>query len=279
MTLAGWLEIIIILALVLAAAIPLSSYIARVLAGERTFLSPVLVPVERGFYKLAGVDPAREQGWITYTMAMLAFSVVGFITPLSHPALPEFSAVEPARLRSGRPRSRLQYVGELHHQHQLAELRRRDDDEPSHADAGAHGPQLPVRRDRPRHGLGAGARLLAFGGEDHRQFLGRSHARGPLYPSADLHRRRHRPHPLRRAADAARLRRCDDARRCQADDLARPGGEPGDHQGARHQRRRLLQRQFRPSVRESQRLVGYHRELGASGHPGRQRSRLRPCGR
>ena len=80
MTLVGWLQIIIVLALVLAAAIPLSSYIARVLAGERTFLSPVLVPVERGFYKLAGVDPAREQSWITYTMAMLAFSVVGFMT-------------------------------------------------------------------------------------------------------------------------------------------------------------------------------------------------------
>ncbi len=80
MTIAGWLEIIIVLGLVLAAAIPLSSYIARVLAGERTFLSPVLVPVERGFYKLAGVDPAREQSWIVYTMAMLAFSVVGYIT-------------------------------------------------------------------------------------------------------------------------------------------------------------------------------------------------------
>src|ERR1039458_754386 len=80
MTIAGWLQIIIVLALVLAAAIPLSSYIARVLNGERTFLSPALVPVERGFSKLAGVDPAREQGWIAYTMAMLAFSVVGFVT-------------------------------------------------------------------------------------------------------------------------------------------------------------------------------------------------------
>ena len=80
MTVIGWLQIIIVLALVLAAAIPLASYIARVLAGERTSLSPVLVPIERGFYKLAGVDPAREQNWITYSMAMLAFSIVGFIS-------------------------------------------------------------------------------------------------------------------------------------------------------------------------------------------------------
>src|SRR5580692_3375857 len=80
MTLVGWLQIIIVLALVLAAAVPMSGYIARVLDGKRTFLSPALVPVERGFYKLAGVDPAREQSWVAYTMAMLAFSVVGFVT-------------------------------------------------------------------------------------------------------------------------------------------------------------------------------------------------------
>ena len=50
------------------------------LAGERTLLSPVFTPVERVFYKLSGVDPAREQSWFVYTMAMLAFSVVGFLS-------------------------------------------------------------------------------------------------------------------------------------------------------------------------------------------------------
>ena len=80
MTVVGWLQIIIILALVLMSALPLSSYIARVLGGERTWLSSSLAPVERGFYNLSGVDPTREQGWVAYTMAMLAFSLVGFIT-------------------------------------------------------------------------------------------------------------------------------------------------------------------------------------------------------
>jgi potassium-transporting ATPase potassium-binding subunit len=78
MTIIGWVQISVVLVAVIAAAIPLSAYIARVLAGERTYLSPVLTPIERFFYKLSGVDPAREQSWLNYTMAVLAFSVVGF---------------------------------------------------------------------------------------------------------------------------------------------------------------------------------------------------------
>ena len=76
MTFTGWLQIVIVLAIVVACAVPLSTYIIRVLAGERTFLTPVLAPLENGFYALAGVDPKREQGWRTYTMAMLVFSGV-----------------------------------------------------------------------------------------------------------------------------------------------------------------------------------------------------------
>jgi potassium-transporting ATPase potassium-binding subunit len=61
MTIIGWIQISIVLVAVIAA--PLSAYIARVLAGERVLLSRVLTPVERVFYKLSGVDPAREQSW------------------------------------------------------------------------------------------------------------------------------------------------------------------------------------------------------------------------
>jgi K+-transporting ATPase ATPase A chain len=75
MSIAGWLQIIIVLALVVAAALPLAGYIVRVLAGEQNLLSPVLAPVERGFYRLAGVDARKEQGWLAYTMAMLSFSL------------------------------------------------------------------------------------------------------------------------------------------------------------------------------------------------------------
>jgi K+-transporting ATPase ATPase A chain len=74
----GWVQICLTLALVLAAAVPLGAYIAKVFSGDRTFITPVLGPVERGFYRAAGVDPKHEQGWLAYSLALLTFSVVGF---------------------------------------------------------------------------------------------------------------------------------------------------------------------------------------------------------
>ncbi|MBB3996983.1 potassium-transporting ATPase subunit KdpA [Aureimonas pseudogalii] len=79
MTVMGWLQILVILAAVLAVAIPLGAFIGRVFANERTFLTPILGPVERGFYRLAGIDPAREQSWLGYTLGMLAFNAGGFL--------------------------------------------------------------------------------------------------------------------------------------------------------------------------------------------------------
>jgi len=78
MTLNGWLQIAVTLALVLATILPFGRFMARLFTGERTFLHPILGPVERGFYRLAGIDPAREQSWHAYAMAMLVFSAVGF---------------------------------------------------------------------------------------------------------------------------------------------------------------------------------------------------------
>lgn len=79
MTLAGWLQILLVLAAVLAAAWPLGLFMARVFAGKTTFLTPVLGPLERQFYALSGVDRAKEQTWLQYTLAMLAFSAAGFV--------------------------------------------------------------------------------------------------------------------------------------------------------------------------------------------------------
>ena len=80
MTFVGWSQIAIVLALVLIAAIPLSGLIARIYAGEANVLTPVLRPVERLFYSLAGVDETREQNWFVYAMAMIAFSIAGFLS-------------------------------------------------------------------------------------------------------------------------------------------------------------------------------------------------------
>ncbi len=226
MSIAGWLQIILVLALVVAAALPLAGYIVRVLAGEQNFLSPVLAPVERGFYRLAGVDARKEQGWLAYTMAMLDLQPLPSPRSLRDAAVAEPSAARSARLRSGGARSRLQHLDELRHQHQLAELRGRDDAHPFRADARPDGAQLPVAGGRPRHGGRAGARLHSLGGEDHRQFLGRYDPRGALCDAAARDRGGARARRARRAADLARLGRRDDARRRQADDLARARSRP-----------------------------------------------------
>jgi K+-transporting ATPase ATPase A chain len=74
MTISGWLQIALVLALVVGLARPLGHFIADVFEGRRTILSPVLRPVERGLYRLAGVDPTVEQDWLTYTLSMVAFA-------------------------------------------------------------------------------------------------------------------------------------------------------------------------------------------------------------
>ena len=79
MTMDGWLAIALVLGAVLVAAWPLGIYMARVFAGERTLLSPVIAPVERAIYATAGVRAESEQGWVGYTLAMLALNAAGFL--------------------------------------------------------------------------------------------------------------------------------------------------------------------------------------------------------
>jgi potassium-transporting ATPase potassium-binding subunit len=95
MTLVGWAQIALVLALVLGCSIPLSKLIAEVYAGERSFLSPVIGPVERGFYRLAGVDPSHEQDWFAYTIAMVVFSVAGFLSLYALQRLQSFLPLNP----------------------------------------------------------------------------------------------------------------------------------------------------------------------------------------
>ena len=79
MTINGWIQIAIYFVVLTALVVPLGRFMARVFEGERTFLSPVLQPVEAVLYRLAGVDQKREQHWITYTVAMLFFNAAGFL--------------------------------------------------------------------------------------------------------------------------------------------------------------------------------------------------------
>src|ERR1700689_2711991 len=78
MTVIGWLQILIFCVIIVALAKPLGWYMERVFNGERTLLSPLLRPVEAALYWGGGVDPKREQHWLTYTVAMLFFHIGGF---------------------------------------------------------------------------------------------------------------------------------------------------------------------------------------------------------
>ena len=73
----GWLQIWLFIAIVGALVVPLGGYMARVFEGQRTFAHVLLGPIERGFYRLAGVDPAAEQGWFAYALCFLGFHALG----------------------------------------------------------------------------------------------------------------------------------------------------------------------------------------------------------
>jgi K+-transporting ATPase ATPase A chain len=76
MTANGWLQIGLFFVVLLAVTKPLGVFMARVFAGERTFLDPVLRPLERLLYRLCGVDEKTEMDWKEYAVSMLLFSAV-----------------------------------------------------------------------------------------------------------------------------------------------------------------------------------------------------------
>jgi K+-transporting ATPase ATPase A chain len=78
-TIFGWVQAAFFLALVAALTKPLGAYMARAFGGERTILSPLVRPMEYGFYKLLRVDPEREMTAATYLFALFAFSAVGLV--------------------------------------------------------------------------------------------------------------------------------------------------------------------------------------------------------
>ena len=270
MTAIGWIQIILYCAIIVALAKPLGWYMTRVFNGERTFLSPVLRPVEAGIYWIGGVDEKREQHWLTYTVAMLLFHVGGFLIIYGADAAAGVAAVQPGGAIRGRRGPVLQHRDQLHHQHQLAELRRREHAVLSRADAGPDAPELPVGGDRHRARGGADPRLLPLLDAHHRQFLGRCDALHALCAAADLRRLHAVPGLAGHAADARRLCRRHDAGRRQADHRGRPGRLAGRHQDARHQWRRLLQRQRRPSVREPDRAVELRADASRSSRSARR---------
>jgi len=79
MTTIGWVQILLYCAIIIAITPVLGTYMTRVFNGDRTFLSPVLRPIEAVIYGLGGVEEKREQTWLIYTVSMLLFHVGGFL--------------------------------------------------------------------------------------------------------------------------------------------------------------------------------------------------------
>jgi len=79
MTANGWLQIAVYFVAILLVTAPLGRFMTRVFQRERTWLDPVLRPVERLIYRLTGVDESREMRWTEYAAAMLLFSVVSML--------------------------------------------------------------------------------------------------------------------------------------------------------------------------------------------------------
>ncbi|MDA8231619.1 MAG: potassium-transporting ATPase subunit KdpA [Magnetospirillum sp.] len=96
MTAAGILQILLFCAAVTAGAIPLGAYMARVYSGERTWLSPLLRPVERAIYKICFIRPETEQHWTAYAFALLAFNLVGLLVLYAVMRVQAFLPFDPA---------------------------------------------------------------------------------------------------------------------------------------------------------------------------------------
>ena len=79
MTANGWLQILVFLGLILAVTKPLGVFMAHVFNREKTFLDPVLRPLERLLYRVTGVDENHEMRWTEYAISMLLFSVVSML--------------------------------------------------------------------------------------------------------------------------------------------------------------------------------------------------------
>lgn len=79
MTTNGLLQITLYFLLLFALTKPLGAYMTKVFSGERTYLSRLLYPLEKFFYRIAGINPDEEQSWASYAIAMLIFNALGFL--------------------------------------------------------------------------------------------------------------------------------------------------------------------------------------------------------
>lgn len=92
------IQYVLYVAVLVVAAIPLGRFMACIMDGGRTFLSPVLGPVERGFYRLIRIDPREQMGWKRYLASVLVFSGLGLVALIALQMLQAVLPGNPQRL-------------------------------------------------------------------------------------------------------------------------------------------------------------------------------------
>ncbi len=105
MNIYSWIQIIFYLVVLLALAKPLGSFMARVYQDERTFLDPVLRPVEGFIYRIAGIDAAEDMNWKVYAIAVMLFNILGLLVVYALQRLQGFLPLDPAGLGAVSPDS------------------------------------------------------------------------------------------------------------------------------------------------------------------------------
>ena len=103
MTANGWFQIALYLTLILAVTKPLGVFMARVFSREKTFLDPLLRPLERLIYRLTGVDEEHEMPWTEYAVAMLLFSAVSMLVLYAMLRLQAYLPFNPQKLAGVTP--------------------------------------------------------------------------------------------------------------------------------------------------------------------------------
>ena len=105
MNIYSWIQVIFYLVVLLLLVKPLGSFMARVYQGERTFLDPILGPVERLIYRLAGVKTDEDMDWKVYAIAMLLFNGLGLLAVYAIQRLQAFLPLNPQALAAVSPDS------------------------------------------------------------------------------------------------------------------------------------------------------------------------------
>ena len=137
MTLNGWLQILLYFAVILLLTKPMGVFMAKVFSRERTWLDPVLRPVEKLLYKLTRVDEDHEMRWTEYCIAMLLFSAVSMLVLYLLERTQQWLPFNPQKFPAVPADLALEHCCLIYYQHQLAVLYRRAGHELSHADGGS----------------------------------------------------------------------------------------------------------------------------------------------